>query len=49
MFGISLLQSRMASPLHICWASQEKARHGDVVMPITEKASTKSKANWVAR
>lgn len=28
-FGISLEQSRMASPVHICWASEENARPGD--------------------
>lgn len=30
MSGISLEQSRMASPEHICCASDEKARPGDV-------------------
>ncbi|MDA9398729.1 hypothetical protein XH79_08130 [Bradyrhizobium sp. CCBAU 45389] len=30
MSGISLEHSRIASPEHICWASCEKARLGDV-------------------
>ena len=38
MSGISLLQSRKASPVHICWASAVNAKL-DVDVPVTEMAS----------
>jgi hypothetical protein len=48
MFGISLLQSRIASPVHICWASAVKAKL-DVDVPVTEMASAASTVIWLMR
>jgi hypothetical protein len=45
MFGISLPQSLMASPVHICWASDEKARPGDPERPVAEMAIVKVSAS----
>jgi hypothetical protein len=45
MFGISLPQSLMASPVHICWASDEKARPGDPERPVAEMAMAKVSAS----
>lgn len=44
MSGISLEHSRIASPEHICCASDEKARLGDVwrVMALVAKANSEA-------
>jgi hypothetical protein len=44
MSGISLEHSRIASPEHICCASDEKARPGDVWMTIAVVAKANSEA-----
>jgi hypothetical protein len=41
MSGISLEHRRMASPEHICCASDEKARPGDVWNAITAVVTAK--------
>jgi hypothetical protein len=44
MSGISLEHSRIASPAHICCASDEKARPGDVWSAIAVVAKANSEA-----
>jgi hypothetical protein len=41
MSGISLAQSRIASPLHICCASEVKAKPGDVDRQLNAAASAR--------
>jgi hypothetical protein len=48
MFGISLLQSRMASPVHICCASAVKAKP-DVDGPVTDMAAANRMAVRLVR
>ena len=44
--GISLEQSRMASPVHMYWASEEKAKPGDAERPMAPKAMAQVRASW---
>ena len=44
MSGISLEHSRIASPVHICCASEEKARPGDVCSAMALAATANSEA-----
>ena len=50
MSGISLEHSRIASPEHICCASDEKARPGDVwsVMAVAAKANSEAMVDSVS-
>jgi hypothetical protein len=44
MSGISLEHSRIASPVHICCASDEKARPGEVWSAMAVVATANSEA-----
>lgn len=46
MSGISLEQSRIASPVHICCASEENAEPGDGEKATAEMPIAKVVASW---
>jgi hypothetical protein len=49
MLGISLPQSRKASPVHICCASDEKAKLSEAGMAIAAAAIERARAIWIVR